>query len=97
MRDLLAGSSDGSSSSSSTAAAMTAAGDNKADTVAVKVLPPRQCTAAEFVRELDVLAHCRHKHLVALKVGQLCVRGWVSGPAECLCSTQLSGSLQRYT
>lgn len=42
-----------------------------AEMVAVKVLPPRQCNAAEFVRELQMTAHCRHQHLVALKVRQL--------------------------
>jgi hypothetical protein len=39
-----------------------------AEMVAVKVLPPRQCKAAEFVRELEMMAHCRHQYLVALKV-----------------------------
>jgi hypothetical protein len=39
-----------------------------ADVVAVKVLSTKHCTAADFVRELEVLACCSHEHLVALQV-----------------------------
>jgi len=37
--------------------------------VAVKVLSAKHCTAADFVRELEMLACCQHEHLVAVQVG----------------------------
>jgi hypothetical protein len=64
---------NGNGAAATAAATATAAAAEAAEMVAVKVLPPRHCTAAEFVRELKMLAHCRHQYLVALKVRQLSI------------------------
>lgn len=64
MRDLLSSSSSNCGDSQSKKAAEAAVDA----VVAVKVLPPRQCTAAEFIRELEMLTRCQHEYMVALKV-----------------------------
>lgn len=47
----------------------------KGKIVAVKVLRPSQCKANEFVKELEVLARCRHRTIVTLQVGGVPAKG----------------------